>query len=129
MTTYTAIGTSDEVLQCSCCGKAPLKMTRVLRDNDGEIHYFGSTCAARATGWSNARLAREMSNGNAKVQAAADIVKAWSRYVSAAGVDVAAFRANNPVALRNRPATDDEIRDRILDVIAENQGIVMQVQR
>lgn len=50
--TYTGyprmLGTSDEVLQCECCGKTDLKRTVVIAmDQDSEPVYFGSDCAAR----------------------------------------------------------------------------------
>ena len=49
---FKALGTVDDNDTCDCCGKTNLKKTVVLRDVDGEIHFFGSSCAARATGWS-----------------------------------------------------------------------------
>jgi hypothetical protein len=49
---YTFIGTTDEVLQCGCCGKDNLKSTIVLRNNEsGEYVFLGSVCGARAMGW------------------------------------------------------------------------------
>ena len=41
------LGTSDEVLQCECCGKKNLKSTVALSIDDGEAVYYGVTCAAR----------------------------------------------------------------------------------
>ncbi len=45
----TMLGTSDEVLQCECCGKPDLKKTIVLTiGEDSDPVYYGSTCAAWA---------------------------------------------------------------------------------
>ena len=46
---YTFLGTTDEVTTCDCCGKADLKMTVAIMDDEGgEALYFGTSCAARA---------------------------------------------------------------------------------
>lgn len=46
---YEYLGTTDEVTTCDCCGKTNLKNTVAIRDLDeGEVLYFGVTCAARA---------------------------------------------------------------------------------
>ena len=49
---YTFIGTTDEVTTCGCCGRSDLKGTIVLQAVDGgEFVFFGSTCGAKAQGW------------------------------------------------------------------------------
>jgi hypothetical protein len=58
--TFTTIGTTDDCTTCDCCGKSHLKMTVVLRDDEGEVFFYGRTCAARATGWKAARIEREI---------------------------------------------------------------------
>lgn len=45
---YTIEGITDERDSCDCCGKTNLKRTVVLRTEDGEFVFFGTTCAARA---------------------------------------------------------------------------------
>jgi hypothetical protein len=45
-----AVGTTDERNECDCCGKTGLKRTVVLRDEDGDFRFYGTTCAARALG-------------------------------------------------------------------------------
>ena len=46
---FTFLGTTDEVTTCDCCGKADLKLTVAIMDDErGETLYFGTTCAARA---------------------------------------------------------------------------------
>lgn len=47
---YEAVGVTDERTECDCCGKINLKKTVVLRNEDGEFSFFGTTCAARALG-------------------------------------------------------------------------------
>ena len=52
MARYTVAGSTDERDSCDCCGKTGLKKTVVLSDADtGEFVFFGTTCAAKATGW------------------------------------------------------------------------------
>lgn len=47
MMKYRYLGITDERDACDCCGRTNLKRTVVL-DIDGEVVYFGTTCAARA---------------------------------------------------------------------------------
>lgn len=51
MKAFTFIGTTDEVTDCGCCGRGGLKGTTVLKDSDGEFHFYGSVCGAKALGW------------------------------------------------------------------------------
>jgi hypothetical protein len=53
---YRVKGTTDEVTECELCGRQELKGTVMLAplDEDGneeEIVYFGSSCGAKAAGW------------------------------------------------------------------------------
>jgi hypothetical protein len=50
MTNFEAIAITDERTDCDCCGKSGLKRTVVLKDENGEFVFFGTTCAARALG-------------------------------------------------------------------------------
>ena len=55
---YKMIGITDEVTSCDCCGRTDLKRTVVLeRTDDGVIVYFGTTCGARAIGWTTKEFA------------------------------------------------------------------------
>lgn len=45
-----AIGTTDAVTVCDCCGKVDLKLTVIMRLDDGQIVHYGTTCAGRNTG-------------------------------------------------------------------------------
>jgi hypothetical protein len=61
--TFSFLGVTDECVECQRCGKPGLKSTVVLAvldhdGNDGDITYFGSSCAARALGWSGRGVAR-----------------------------------------------------------------------
>ena len=50
---FRFVGTTDECVECQCCGKTGLRSTIILAilDADGtaeDVTYYGSTCAARA---------------------------------------------------------------------------------
>lgn len=51
MTTYEVLGTTSDHTDCELCGRADLKGTVALKDEDGNVVYFGTDCAARALGW------------------------------------------------------------------------------
>ncbi len=46
----TAIGTTDTITICDCCGKVDLKLTVIMRLDDGMVVHYGTTCAGRNTG-------------------------------------------------------------------------------
>lgn len=43
------LGIETDCHTCDCCGKGDLKKTIAL-DIDGEVNYYGTTCAGRALG-------------------------------------------------------------------------------
>lgn len=45
---YQILGTTDLFTACDHCGRTELKGTVALANDDGEIIYMGTTCAARA---------------------------------------------------------------------------------
>lgn len=57
MKAYRILGTTDDVTTCDLCGRDELKGTVVLvpldvdGNEDGEVSYFGTSCAAKAAGW------------------------------------------------------------------------------
>lgn len=57
---FQVLGTTDEVTTCDCCGREDLKGTIVLKymteEDAGKVVYFGSTCGARAAGWTTKEL-------------------------------------------------------------------------
>ena len=44
------LGTTEEITVCGCCGKSGLKKTIVIEMESSEILYYGTVCAAYATG-------------------------------------------------------------------------------
>jgi hypothetical protein len=54
---YRVAGTTDEATECELCGKVELKVTVMLvpldadGNADGDVSYFGTSCAAKAAGW------------------------------------------------------------------------------
>ena len=50
---YEAVGVTDERDTCDICGKTGLKRVVVLRDDEGEYIYAGTTCAAKPLGRSS----------------------------------------------------------------------------
>lgn len=53
---YRVLGTTDDVTECELCGRIDLKGTVMLGvlDADGNVEgvvYYGSSCGARAAGW------------------------------------------------------------------------------
>lgn len=66
MKAYRVAGTTDEVTNCELCGRDELKGTVVLEpidaDGNGEgvYCYFGSSCAAKAAGWTQREITRRV---------------------------------------------------------------------
>lgn len=66
MKAYRVAGTTDEVTNCELCGRDELKGTVVLEpldaDGNGEgvYCYFGSSCAAKAAGWTQREVTRRV---------------------------------------------------------------------
>lgn len=78
MKAYRVKGTTDEVTECGLCGRQELKGTVVMEalDADGNedgIAYFGTSCAAKAAGWTSREVTRlaTAANRTAKKEAAA----------------------------------------------------------
>ena len=57
MKAYRVHGTTNDVTTCELCGKVELKGTVMLvpldadGNPDGDVSYFGTSCAAKAAGW------------------------------------------------------------------------------
>lgn len=45
----TLVGSCDWVTDCSCCGKERLKRTFVFKEEEGDFHFFGSSCAKKVS--------------------------------------------------------------------------------
>ena len=65
MKAYRTGGFTDEITTCELCGKPELKGTvqMIALDADGNDdtdHYFGTSCAAKATGWTQKKIKEEV---------------------------------------------------------------------
>ena len=77
-----AVGTTDEVRECQCCGKKHLKGTVVLKDEWGQFSWFGSRCAHNALNvWGKEGFEIEILKQQIKSKASADITIGDRRYV------------------------------------------------
>lgn len=94
VSTYRVRGTTDDVTSCDCCGRVNLKKTVVLEILDGEgngtgeVRYFGTDCAAKASGWTQ----REV-KAAAKDADAAKRAEAARLSLQRAEAEIAAFHA------------------------------------
>ncbi len=66
-----ALGTTDAVTTCDCCGKVNLKLTVAMELDDGQIVHYGRVCAARNTGKTQPQIAGEIKVEAARILAAA----------------------------------------------------------
>jgi hypothetical protein len=73
MKRYEVLGTTDEQTVCDLCGRTDLKSTVALSDKEsGETVFFGSDCAARATGWTLDEVKAQTVAADQAKRAAAD---------------------------------------------------------
>lgn len=72
-----ALGIEEAVTTCDCCGKANLKFTVAMELDDGDVVYYGSTCAGRNTGKTRPQI-----NGEIKAHAAAQRAAARAEYLA-----------------------------------------------
>ncbi|MFJ4828480.1 hypothetical protein ACIP79_00855 [Streptomyces sp. NPDC088747] len=90
MKAYKVKGTTNDVTTCDQCSRVELKGTVVMAalDADGneeEILYFGTSCAARASGWTQREIkARAKTADTEKREAARRIRDEESRRYCAA---------------------------------------------
>ena len=66
-----ALGTTDAVTSCDCCGKSGLKLTVAIELDTGEVVHYGTTCASRNTGKPQKQIAAEIRTEAQRVRAAA----------------------------------------------------------
>lgn len=55
-----ALGTTDSVTTCDCCGKSNLKLTVCMELDCGDIAHYGTTCASRNTGKTSKQINSEI---------------------------------------------------------------------
>lgn len=60
-----AIGITDAVTSCDCCGKSGLRRTVAMELDGGELVHYGTTCASRNTGKPPAVIASEVRQADA----------------------------------------------------------------
>lgn len=83
-----ALGITDEVTTCDCCGKADLKCTVAIELDDGQIVHYGRTCARRNTGKAakqinsevRAELARKVAAASAEFLASPEYIAERARF-------------------------------------------------
>jgi hypothetical protein len=86
---YRVKGTTDDVTECELCGKEELKGTVMLvpldaeGNEDGGVSYFGTSCAAKAAGWTvrdiKAGIKRAADEERVRKQTERDAVSAAER--------------------------------------------------
>ncbi len=91
-----AIGISDTVTTCQCCGKSGLKRTIVMRTNDGELVFYGSTCASRNSGKDAITIRNEINMEQARALRRSDfLARVNSQAQSTPRAAALAFNARN----------------------------------
>jgi hypothetical protein len=75
MKAFRVGGFTDEITNCELCGKVELRGTVQMIEldadgNDDTDHYFGTSCAAKAAGWTQKKVKAEVQSIAAKKVAA-----------------------------------------------------------
>ena len=97
-----AIGTTDEVTTCDCCGKSDLMLTVIMLHDDGQRVNYGTTCARRNTGKTAPQIRAEAAAWEVEM-----LAKAQTEFKS------------SPQAAAERAAFDSRPRDLIGRAAAE----------
>ena len=121
-----ALGITDAVNTCDCCGKTNLKCTVEIELDDGDIVHYGRTCAARNTGKPTKVL-----NSEIRAHQAAQVIAAQKAFAA-----TAEYKANRArFALRNtmniRPGLESaefvretsDAADQAANLIAAQHGV------
>lgn len=78
-----ALGTTDAVTTCECCGKSGLKLTVVMELDGGDIVHYGTTCASRNTGKTSKQINSEIrAEYDRKRAAASQEYRACAEYLA-----------------------------------------------
>lgn len=98
MKVYTVKGTTDEVTTCELCGRVELKGTVVLipldedGNPDGDECYFGTSCAAKAAGWTQREVTKKITAAKKEAKEAAQTA-ARAAFWKARREETAAYEA------------------------------------
>ena len=69
----TFLGVTEEITSCDCCGKSELLCTVAMQTEDGEVVYYGRTCASRHSGRKVEAMVSEKKKQDAVMRAAINI--------------------------------------------------------
>jgi spore coat polysaccharide biosynthesis predicted glycosyltransferase SpsG len=122
---FKALGTTDVVTTCDCCGKSNLAKT-VIVDCDGEILHYGTTCASRNTG-----KAPKIINAEIRAHEAAQVIAAQNAFRQSpeylANRARFALRAKSNIAIGNASAEfvreTSDAADQAAEIIAQQFGV------
>lgn len=90
-----ALGITDAVTTCDCCGKSGLVRTVCMELDGGALVHYGTTCASRNTGKPRAVIASEVRQAEAARLTAAR--EAWRQH-PAFGAERARFAERDRLA-------------------------------
>lgn len=89
------IGSNDEQTTCDHCGRANLKLTVVLEDEDGNQVRYGTACAARAIGRKSTDIKNAVATATTRISQAVRWATETRAYYAATDTPVALYHANN----------------------------------
>lgn len=140
---FRYIGTTDDTTTCEKCGKTHLRTTLVIQpldrdgNDDGDVLYYGSTCAARALAIRGGGTSARKSADGARIQtlmAAHDAVRMLNLYgypldgeIPEAEMPAAAIRwaKLNPHAARDARDYAD-LRAWVLDMLSRKHQAIRE---
>ncbi|WP_431935757.1 hypothetical protein [Micromonospora sp. RP3T] len=123
MARFRVQGITDDCTTCECCGRVNLKRTVLLVEldidgNDLDAVYYGTGCAALATGTTTTRIRNTATVGDGLTNKA--LTWARSALPMFSAMDLFDYMAANPY-VANRPAEADR---RLTATIAEARKII-----
>jgi hypothetical protein len=142
---FRYLGTTDESVICEKCGKADLRSTVMIipldaeGNDDGEVTYYGSTCAARALGVrgggktvlaaaNNARLTTLMNAHDARrmLRHYGDLPEAGPLTEEQRRAGVHAYVRNNRGVQADIARNGGTVTDRLLGMLARRQAQIAE---
>jgi hypothetical protein len=98
---YRIKGTTDDITTCYQCGREDLKSTVAMaaldaEGNEFDIAYFGSDCAARVAGWTQAKVKRDAAAADRAAKQAAEEarIRAWEEKDAREAAEFAVWATN-----------------------------------